>query len=923
MSKHRLGLTAGIGYGVGMRAGLWTIATLGLFTLVACEDPEDTDAGTADTGAPDVGFPDSGADGGVPLDAQIDSGVDGGVVTDAEPSDAIPTDSGPPDIRIPGLSAPVTVRFDDRGVTHLSCATDDDCFAAEGYYHAAHRFGQMDTRRRFASGRLAEIFGAPAVADIDQNTRTFIATRDGGDLAQRMWDTADARTKAAITAYTRGVNAFLADMRADRNGARLTLEWAHLEPFVTDWTELDSVYCVLALAQDLTDQSGFELRLGEGYATLPATVALDLFGLRTGSSITTIPIQVDASHVHDPQGKIRAAQEVQGRLLNVLPQLASAFGTTQGRGGVVRGAEKGSNNWVVQPSLTNNNKGLLANDPHLSMDAPSVWYLVSLDSKTNGTGTVHLAGASFAGYPGILLGQNEDLAWGGTVAYFDLADVYVETLNAAGDAVLFNGNEVPIVTRTFEIQIQNGAPRTVTARYVPHHGPIVSYDPANNTAVSIRWVGHDADTDLNMFFKLWTSTTTADARTALLDATSTGQNWVVVDRAGDIGWFPYSRVPVRPWASGYLPPWLPLPGDGTAEWEGYHSYDELPQLSNPPEGYIATANNDMTGALWDGDPTNDGRPYWQSLVDPGFREERIKVRLDKDVPNLDRALMQDIQSDIQLAVAEAVLPQIMALANDSGGLSAAGLEVRSALNAWDFTCPTGLLGDTVDAAADPDPDVAAASAGCAAFHAIFYRLNDRIFGDELAAYNFSSETAREETLIALLTRPDSLLNGSLYWDDVSTSAVESEFDMIIAVFDDAGSYLNTTLGNGAANWKWGRLHTVLFRALLFPSFGSNQYNDGPYCNDGGLWTIDVANPSGPYADDYQHRGGPSMRFACETDAAGVRCTMELPGGNRNFRDSPFRNNLVPGWLHNQPFPLHFLPADITGAATEVIMVQAP
>lgn len=913
---------AGIGYAVSMRTPLWTIALAGLL-FAACEDTTDDDAGTPDSGVSDTGATDRGVDTGVVADSGPDLGVDGGVETDAGPEDTGPTDSGVVDLRIPGLSAPVTVKFDDRGVTHIGCQTDDDCFAVEGYYHAAHRFGQMDTRRRFASGRLAEIFGAPAVADIDENTRTFIATRDGGDLAQRMWDTADARTKSAISAYTRGVNTFLADMRADRNGARLTLEWAHLEPLVADWTELDSVYCVLALAQDLTDQSGFEVRLGEAYATLPATVALDLFGLKSGSQATTIPFPPGASHVYDPAGKIRAAQEVQGRLLNVLSNLGRAAATAEGRGGVVRGVDKGSNNWVVRPAETSNNRGLLANDPHLSMDAPSVWYLVSIDSKTNGIGNIHLAGASFAGYPGILLGQNEDLAWGGTVAYFDLADVYVETLNATGDAVIFNGVEVPIVTRTFDVQIQGGNPRTVTARYVPHHGPIVSYDPANNTAISIRWVGHDADTDLNMFFKLWTAQTVTEAKTALLDATSTGQNWVVTDRAGNIGWFPYSRVPIRNFASGYLPPWLPLPGDGTAEWDGFHPYAELPQLENPPENYIATANNDMTGALWDGDPTNDGAPYWQSLVDPGFREERIKLRLEKDRPNLDRALMQDIQSDIQLAVADTVLPEIMGIANDSVGLSAAGNEVRMALNDWDLTCPTGLLGDAPDSAPDPDPTVSAASAGCAAFHAVFYRLGARVFTDELAAYNFGNEHAREEALIALISRPDSLLNGTAYWDDVSTPTVEGEFEIVVEVFNEAGDYLNATLGTGAPNWKWGRIHTVLFRALLFPSLGSNQYNDGPYCNNGGLWTIDVANPSNGYADNYQHRGGPSMRFACETDTAGVRCTMELPGGNRNFRDSAYRNNLVPGWLHNEPFPLHFLTTDIDAAAVETATFQAP
>jgi hypothetical protein len=215
-------------------------------------------------------------------------------------------------------------------------------------------------------------------------------------------------------------------------------------------------------------------------------------------------------------------------------------------------------------------------------------------------------------------------------------------------------------------------------------------------------------------------------------------------------------VPVRPWASNYLPPWLPLPGDGTAEWQGYHNYGELPQLTNPPEDYIATANNDMTGALWDGDPTNNGEPYWQSLVDPGYREERIKVRLDRrraqPRPGPDaghpvghptrggrgRAPPDHGRSPTPRAAWSKPPAKRSARPSPPGTLTLPHRPPRR------HRRRRGRIRTRTSPAA---------SAGCAAFHAVFYRLNDWVFRDELAAYNFSNEHAREETLIALLTRP--------------------------------------------------------------------------------------------------------------------------------------------------------------------------
>ncbi|MEQ9496749.1 MAG: penicillin acylase family protein [Deltaproteobacteria bacterium] len=898
--------------------------TLALCVGLAACSGDDDDMGD-DDGAP--------RDAGVTQDGGDDERDGGEVVRDGGPRDAggerdggprdggEVRDGGPPDIRIPGLSSPVDVKFDEYGVLHVRCQTDADCFRAEGYFHASERFPQMDIRRRFAAGRLAEVFG-PLALDNDRATRHFISTRTGGSVAQQIWDNSDAASQAMVTAYTAGINAWIDDLRNDRNGAVLPPEYEAYASSVADWTEIDSIACILALIEQLTNQTDSEIRAGELASVLPADLFIDAFGLAPGSPSTILPEQIATF-----TGDLRTAN----------PDLAKHFGSVGARLDHARDAlraarlierdqiasdGRGSNNWVVDSTRTAGDYALLANDPHLGMSQPSVWYLVSLDSKAAG-GNIHVAGASFAGLPGIILGQNEDIAWGATTTFFDMADVYVETLNTAGDAVILDGKEVPITTVNHTFNVLGGQPVTEPFEYVEHHGPVVSKDVAMGIAITIKWTGQEADTDLNVLHGLYTATTIQEARTAIENVTTIGQNWVVADRGGNIGWFPYNRVPNRPWNSAQLPSWLPVPGDGSAEWNGYVPYAELPQTLNPASGYVATANNDMTGHLADGDPTNDGQDAIQHYVATGYRHERIAERLEETTMHT-RGTMQDIQADVQSLLAERTLPTILAAANaGSGQLDAAtGGRVRDALAAWQYTCTTGIDGSDPTGPKAADPIVARESIGCAAFHVLFPRIVRGAFSDELSAAG-TSRTAGDAAAIKLLTGPNQLLRGASYWDNVATNGtVETSTSVIVAAMNDAGTWLNANLGNSADDWRWGRVHTVTLTYDLISALTS-RYNNGPYCNDGGLYTVDVANPGGRNSDNYAHGSGPSMRLACEAAPTAMACTIELPGGQSSFPTSPHYDDLLERWLVNDPIPVRFTPGDIDAAAVRELQVMAP
>ncbi len=809
-------------------------------------------------------------------------------------------------VSIPGLDGKVSAFYDAQGVLSLRCESDADCLAAEGYFHAADRFFQMDLRRRFARGRLSELAG-PVVMDYDHRSRSFIATKDGGRIEEQMWASASPETKLAVEAYTRGVNAWIDDLRNDRNGAKLSAEYDFMiidKSVIADWEVLDSIACFLPVIDQLTNKSADDILAGEAIAKLGLGMGTDLFGVMVPSPSSTLP----SSQAHQQSGP-RSSVDY-GKWLGALHEARSALGPER----VVD--EMGSNNWIVSP-VKAGGKALLANDPHLTLSNPAIWYLVHIDAKTKGKGQLHIAGASFPGIPGILFGQNANLAWGVTTTFFDQSDVYVETLNEAGDAVIFNGAEVPIVEVEREYSVPNGAPSTRVSKYVPHHGPILSIDAAAGTAISLRWTAQDADTDFNFLWKMWTATTTAEAKAALADVTTVGQNFVIADKHGDIGWYPYNRIPSRPWLSE-TPPWRPLPGDGSAEWGPYLDYEQLPQATNPPAGFLATANNDMTGALYDGDPSNDDQQAVQSFTALGYRHERIIQLLDRAEP-LSIRDMQSMQHDTKSLIGERVVPVLL---GDLEGvtLSASASKVRDALQAWDFFCPTGF--DNSDPSApekSSEASVTAASQGCAAFHVFWAHLRTLTFSDEMAAASGNFPLKHSALALAIL-RPEALSQS--YWDDVATTDVEEDRGAIMtAAIEATALELVDTLGEDADSWRWGALHSVYLPADLFDAAGFTEYSYGPFMHDGGLATVDVAAPRNDLRGDYDHIHGASIRLNCEIGDKGPSCFYQLPGGQRHHRADVFYDSLLPNWLAHIPLPLPFSVKEIIDQSVDTIEVQ--
>ncbi len=849
-----------------------------------------------------------------------------------------------------------TVYFDSARVFNADCATDEDCAMALGYYHAFDRFAQMDIRRRFATGRFAGILDpglASVVADGFADLRALFSTREGEPAEDVLYEEASEKTKALLDAYAVGVNKWIEDLQNGENGATFPREFNHplfnyTAESIPAWRPQDSVAAVLALVENLTNDESDQINGGEARVAIDDDAKFsDLWARRPHEPSAILPLDwvppappTEASAKRLPPDSIRrrpiyerpSVRPVMRRLqtkLQVIQSLRSmSLGSSRESGDI------GSNNWVVGPSLTVDGNALLSNDPHLGMTQPATWYVAHLDAVTNGRGEIHTAGMTFAGLPWVIVGQNEQIAWGVTTTNMDFSDVYIETLTADGNGVVFRGEDVPFTRVPFEIRFSDGSVDERELLFVPHHGPVREIDTDLGTAITLRWTGNDLDSDINVLTDLARAATTEEARVALQQVTSIGQNWVVIDRENNIGWYPYNRLPKRTWATnleGDAPAWLPLDGSsGDYEWDEYFALEELPQATNPESGYIATANNDMTGALFDEDPTTlpsgASQPPYQSSAVAGFRHAQIVNLIEGIGDQHTRATMDAIVSDVYSLIGDRMVPGMLEIANDaqtSPGVN--GLRVISALESWDYTCPSGLDGiDADDSPLVADAAELLAASGCTAFHAMLIELRARIEEGENAPNGRKPSIAVFES-IANPSDPQ-LFGGDVYWDNPTTQDVETKFEVMSDSLQVVGDFLDGELGPDETRWAWGRLHGLLLEFDLSSLLDAFRVFDNPptppggplFANDGGLFTVDVANPG---QTDFVQTAGPSTRFVCESSVDGPSCTFQLPGGQSSDIDSPHYEDLLVGYLANTPVPLVFDIAEAQQNAVDTITFE--
>jgi penicillin G amidase len=657
-----------------------------------------------------------------------------------------------------GLEQKVRIERDAGGVPNVVAASERDASFALGFAHAQDRLWQMEINRRIAGGRLAEILG-PAALDADKFLRTIGVRR----TAQSIFENLDAEHRELIEAYAAGVNAYLA-----RRGGPLPPEFLLTRaPAPEPWEPADSIGWSLMMAWDLARYSHLmELRRLQLAQRFSVAEINDIYPPYPGDAPAAT---ADYADMYRLLGLRRSAQSDSAR--RDVASLEPGFGEPEG---------VGSNNWVVAGSRTVSGKPLLANDPHLGLAAPSLWYFAALSAPG-----LRAIGATLPGLPGVVIGRNDRVAWSFTNTGVDQQDLYLERLHPEDPGRYQTPDGwARFATHIERIRVKGGDDVELTVRR-SRHGPVLSglvnIDKAfrhDQYVISLRWTALESvDTTVAAIRSLNAAANIEEAEAALARFQLVTQSALVADVDGRIGMVVTGRIPVRG-ADHDLRGIVPAPGwDARYDWLGYLPPEQAPRVRDPASGFIVTANHKVIAPDYPHHLTHDWfLPY---------RARRVEHLLDRRAKH-DVATFRSMQADDTSLAAR----DLMALLQNTQPLTEHGRDALARLKAWD-----GRM--KADA---PEPLL---------FHAWLRELKHRIYADDFGplADDFVDGAERTAALLHLLAGRAK----SRDWCDDRTTPhrIESCATLAGEALDDSVARLLQSTGRDAAGLRWGEAHVAV------------------------------------------------------------------------------------------------------------------
>ena len=756
-------------------------------------------------------------------------------------------------LTIPGLAQPVRVIFEKDGTAHVIAQTDADLFVAVGYVHARFRLFQMDLMRRQGEGRLSQVVGKAAL-DSDRFELQLGLLR----TAQQEWAQADDVTKNALTAYARGVNDRISEAKRQH---QLPVMFTLLGYEPQPWTPIETLIVKGDMTQTLnfTDTPLVMAMLNKSlgadltstwFPVLPPNPQSPYDPGPYPTKPTVAPIAAMRS-VTDSEAATAAA--LHERLAALPPGLLATGGA--------------SNNWAVSSAKSASAGALLAGDPHLHLTLPSIWFQLTEDSPD-----YHTSGVSIPGTPVVLIGHNQHIAWSLTDAQNQQTFFYEEKEDGAHPGQYFWKDAWHAYdTVNYDIPVLGGPTDHLTVK-LSTHGPVIS---ERGQTTSVWWAGNVPSQDFGVLMRVGQASDYQGFRDALRDWHSPTHNFVYADDAGNIGLI----------SAGYFPlvaqgqPWLPMPGTGEYDVTGTVPYDDIPQVYDPSEGFIWSANQRQVGPDY---------PYYigtaSNFFDPGYRANEIK-RVLSQAGKLSAADMMALQTDTRDFLASEITPQLVgALAGDQ--LTTSEQQARDLLAGWDFKMETGS---------------AAASMWWTFWQAYLSQTFDSIWkAKNVTVDRHELDDALSQYLetLTLKSPPSCGLACS------PSIAAPSQDAALRAAFHAAFSALQTTLGADPASWTWGRIHTRELENLAQVS----GLSYGPRADRG-----DGNTPLA--AGGFPSTHGPSWRMVVDWGThtfSGI-----YPGGQSENPASTWYENRVDTWWNGLYAPM--LSADqaafAPGAAT--------
>ncbi len=760
------------------------------------------------------------------------------------------------ELEVAGLEGEVEVLRDEHGIPQIYADSVHDLVLAQGFVHAQDRFFEMDVRRHATAGRLAELFGEDAV-----ETDRVVRTLGWRQVAEQELTLLEPRTRALMDAYAEGVNAYL----DDRGLSEISLEYAvldlsGLDYSPEDWTAVDSLAWLKAMAWDLKGNLEEEIERALTIGAVGAERTNQLFPPYPYDEHPPIVEQgavVDGVYEQDataPGTRLPQRPPLGPRVQDALVDVQAAVDEVPALLG--EGDGIGSNAWAVDGELTASGAPILANDPHLGISLPGVWTQVGLHCReVSEDCPLDVAGFSFSGVPGVVIGHNADIAWGFTNLAPDTTDLYVERVR--GDRWLHDGRSRALIVREETIEVRGGEDVTLRVRSTSH-GPLLSdldgelgdlvVDageagdvPAETVRwdheVALAWTALDPQPTADALYALNLATDWTSFRAALADFAVPGQNVVYADTDGHIGYQATGRVPIRKSGNdGLLPAagWL-----AENDWTGeYVPYDALPNVLDPESGKVVTANQAVVDDA-------DGYPYYLTDDwDRGYRSSRIGELLEtatSGTDSLDLDDMAEIQTDDRNPMAPVLTPYLLDLPLPPGYDS----DGQRLLRDWNFRQGAG-------------------SAAAAYYNVVWRELLARTFHDELTGDLRPNGGQRWFAAVTeLLTRP-----GDRWWDDVETEdRVETRDDVLEASLLAARDVLTARQSPNEEEWTWGALHRLELRSSTLGESGigaiERLFNRGGWRIGGGGA---IPNATGWDArEGYDVLTAPSMRMVIPLD----------------------------------------------------------
>ena len=686
---------------------------------------------------------------------------------------------------VAGLDAPVEIVRDAHAIPHIYAASPRDGAFAMGFAHAQDRLWQMELQRRIGAARLSELFGERGL-----ETDRFLRTLGVYRVAERNFAMLSPEIRAIYEAYAAGVNAYL----ENRSGL-LPPEFVLLGHEPEPWRPADSLVWLKMMAWDLGDNFRDEILRARLAERLDPAQLLDLWPPYPGDAPPALARAPIPEHTAIDFAALAAA----------LPEPPPAG--------------LGSNNWVLSGAHTESGKPLLANDPHLGLSIPSIWYLAHVN-----TPDFEIVGATLPGLPFPVLGRTRDFAWGFTNTGSDVQDLFIERIDPDDPArYLTPEGSLPFAVRDETIEVDGGEAVALTVRET-RHGPVVSdlieesesFLEAGHV-LAFAWTALDKDDrTAEALIRAAAAEDWDGFVTALRDMAVPQQNIVFADRFGNIGFLAPGRVPIRASGQGHMP----APGwTGSHDWVGWIPFAALPRSYNPAAGRIVTANNRVVGPDYPFFLTDD----WT----PPYRARRIEALLDA-APAHGVESFTAIQQDVVSLAASRLLPVLLEVTAPGGDGARRALDM---LGRWDHRMDR--------ARAEP-----------LIYMAWLRALMRALLADELGAVFDDYWKIRTEVLHRVLT-------GRTAWCDVvTTDAAESCAEVTGAALDEALADLAARYGEDMADWRWGEAHVawmknrVLGEIPLIGSWFEVRLPSGGEKETVKAGSFTVSDPDHPFAQDH-------------------------------------------------------------------------